>query len=161
MAFADRAARHRQFALRMDELLSAGGREQDRKRQLLSEEADARVQLRDVDQRPRPETDVFVGFVIPAQRQFIGRAAGDPFPGAVPDLGLRLRLENRTATAAGRGTRSARAWPVTPAPITGAPAGKSLAKDYSATASPHRAVLLFRFNRVLIIALRTRKGAIP
>ncbi len=88
-----RTAHRRQFALRMDELLCAGRRQQDRKRQLLAEQLDPRIQLRDVHQRPRVQADFLVGLVIPPQRQLVRRAARNARPCAVGDHLLRLGLE--------------------------------------------------------------------
>jgi hypothetical protein len=55
-----------EIALRRDQSLAAGRREQNRGAHLLPEERQSCIDLRDIDQYARLESDVIVGLAIPA-----------------------------------------------------------------------------------------------
>jgi hypothetical protein len=71
------AARGLGLALRMQELVIRGRREEDRVRQLLAEERAARAQARDVGQDVRAQLVRVERLRVPAQRHFVGGAGGD------------------------------------------------------------------------------------
>ena len=94
VAFAAAAPRtDREIAFGMDEALRPGRREDDRKRQLLPEQLNARIELRNVYQDARLEANVLIRFVIPAHGELIGGRAHDAFPRAMGNMFFRLGLK--------------------------------------------------------------------
>ena len=79
----------------MHEALAAGGRQEDGKRQFLAEQGDLGIELGDIHQDARLEPEVLVGFVVPAQGEFVGGATRDACPGAMRDtlFGGRFVIE--------------------------------------------------------------------
>jgi hypothetical protein len=81
------------FAAVVHEALIGDGREEERQRMFVAEERDAGVDRGDVFEHARTETDALVRFAIPAQRDVVGRAAGEELVDHVRQPLARVTLE--------------------------------------------------------------------